>query len=41
MAETVKEGIGVGRLHVLNRDERVDGILVQLPLPPQIDERKR
>jgi methylenetetrahydrofolate dehydrogenase (NADP+)/methenyltetrahydrofolate cyclohydrolase len=24
----------------LNRDERVDGILVQLPLPPQIDEKK-
>jgi methylenetetrahydrofolate dehydrogenase (NADP+) / methenyltetrahydrofolate cyclohydrolase len=24
----------------LNGDERVDGILVQLPLPPQIDERK-
>ena len=24
----------------LNADERVDGILVQLPLPPQIDERK-
>jgi len=27
----------VGRL---NEDERVDGILVQLPLPPQIDEKK-
>jgi methylenetetrahydrofolate dehydrogenase (NADP+) / methenyltetrahydrofolate cyclohydrolase len=27
----------VGRL---NGDERVDGILVQLPLPPQIDERR-
>ncbi|HMG47141.1 MAG TPA: bifunctional methylenetetrahydrofolate dehydrogenase/methenyltetrahydrofolate cyclohydrolase FolD [Allosphingosinicella sp.] len=24
----------------LNADERVDGILVQLPLPPQVDERK-
>ena len=24
----------------LNADERVDGILVQLPLPPQIDERR-
>ena len=24
----------------LNADDRVDGILVQLPLPPQIDERK-
>ena len=24
----------------LNRDDRVDGILVQLPLPPQIDARK-
>ncbi|HWE71875.1 MAG TPA: bifunctional methylenetetrahydrofolate dehydrogenase/methenyltetrahydrofolate cyclohydrolase FolD [Stellaceae bacterium] len=24
----------------LNRDERVDGILVQLPLPPQIDRRR-
>ena len=24
----------------LGRDEKVDGILVQLPLPPQIDERK-
>jgi methylenetetrahydrofolate dehydrogenase (NADP+) / methenyltetrahydrofolate cyclohydrolase len=24
----------------LNRDERIDGILVQLPLPPQIDARR-
>jgi methylenetetrahydrofolate dehydrogenase (NADP+) / methenyltetrahydrofolate cyclohydrolase len=27
-------------VEALNRDENVDGILVQLPLPPQIDERK-
>ena len=24
----------------LNRDERIDGILVQLPLPPQIDSKR-
>jgi methylenetetrahydrofolate dehydrogenase (NADP+) / methenyltetrahydrofolate cyclohydrolase len=38
------EGVGEAELLALvdqlNRDERVDGILVQLPLPPQIDERK-
>ena len=27
-------------VRTLNEDEAVDGILVQLPLPPQIDERK-
>lgn len=27
-------------VETLNRDERIDGILVQLPLPPQIDQRK-
>ena len=27
-------------IHRLNADEAVDGILVQLPLPPQIDEKK-
>jgi methylenetetrahydrofolate dehydrogenase (NADP+) / methenyltetrahydrofolate cyclohydrolase len=27
-------------VETLGRDENVDGILVQLPLPPQIDERK-
>jgi methylenetetrahydrofolate dehydrogenase (NADP+)/methenyltetrahydrofolate cyclohydrolase len=27
----------IGEIAVLNADERVDGILVQLPLPPQID----
>jgi len=29
----------VGLVHSLNRDERVDGILVQLPLPAHIDDK--
>ena len=29
----------VGLVHSLNRDERVDGILVQLPLPDHIDDK--
>ena len=28
------------RVHALNEDDGVDGILVQLPLPGQIDEKK-
>jgi methylenetetrahydrofolate dehydrogenase (NADP+)/methenyltetrahydrofolate cyclohydrolase len=30
----------LGLVHSLNADSRVDGILVQLPLPKQIDEKK-
>jgi methylenetetrahydrofolate dehydrogenase (NADP+)/methenyltetrahydrofolate cyclohydrolase len=28
----------IARIHALNADERIHGILVQLPLPPQLDE---
>ncbi|HEY3910176.1 MAG TPA: bifunctional methylenetetrahydrofolate dehydrogenase/methenyltetrahydrofolate cyclohydrolase FolD [Stellaceae bacterium] len=31
------EAMLIGEIGALNRDDRVDGILVQLPLPPQID----
>ncbi|HEY1298923.1 MAG TPA: bifunctional methylenetetrahydrofolate dehydrogenase/methenyltetrahydrofolate cyclohydrolase FolD [Stellaceae bacterium] len=30
----------IAEIEALNADERVDGILVQLPLPPQIDTRR-
>lgn len=29
----------IGQVQLLNRDPTVDGVLVQLPLPPSIDER--
>lgn len=35
---TTTEDALLGLVRQLNADERVDGILVQLPLPPQIDE---
>src|SRR6266567_2625320 len=28
------------RLALLNQDEEIDGVLVQLPLPPQLDEAR-
>lgn len=36
-ADTTQDGL-LAVLNELNRDEGVDGILVQLPLPPQIDD---
>jgi len=38
-AETSEETL-LGLIRQLNQDERIDGILVQLPLPSHIDERK-
>jgi methylenetetrahydrofolate dehydrogenase (NADP+) / methenyltetrahydrofolate cyclohydrolase len=37
---TITESELLGIVDRLNRDEEVDGILVQLPLPPQIEEKK-
>lgn len=34
----ITEEVLNGEIDVLNRDERVDGIIVQLPLPPQINK---
>src|SRR5215831_1926912 len=36
-ADTTQDGL-LALLNELNRDEGVDGILVQLPMPPQIDD---
>jgi methylenetetrahydrofolate dehydrogenase (NADP+)/methenyltetrahydrofolate cyclohydrolase len=38
--ERVSEGELLEHLHTLNRQPEIDGILVQLPLPNHIDERK-
>jgi methylenetetrahydrofolate dehydrogenase (NADP+)/methenyltetrahydrofolate cyclohydrolase len=38
LAEDTPEAELLDLIHQLNADDRVDGILVQLPLPPQIDE---
>lgn len=38
--DTVSEDTLLKKIDELNADEDVDGILVQLPLPPQIDEKK-
>lgn len=37
--ETVSEASVIELIHALNDDDRIDGILVQLPLPKHIDER--
>ena len=39
LAETTGQDALIALVESLNADERVDGILVQLPLPPQIDEK--
>lgn len=38
--ETVSEAALLGQIEALNKDEHVDGILVQLPLPKHIDDAK-
>jgi methylenetetrahydrofolate dehydrogenase (NADP+)/methenyltetrahydrofolate cyclohydrolase len=38
LGENIAQNDLLGEIARLNRDERVDGILVQLPLPPHIDE---
>ena len=38
--DTISEEALLNRIHTLNNDESVDGILVQLPLPKQINEQK-
>jgi phosphoribosylamine---glycine ligase len=40
MPETVSEEVLLEMIDTLNRDESVDGILVQLPLPKHINEKK-
>ena len=40
LPDTIGEAELIGLVERLNADDRVDGILVQLPLPPQIDEKK-
>src|ERR1700676_155176 len=37
---TITEGALLGLIGKLNADDRVDGILVQLPLPPHIDRQR-
>ncbi len=39
-AEDLSEAELLGEIETLNRDETIDGILVQLPLPPHIDTAK-
>ena len=36
----LKEDVLLNKIKELNKDEKVSGILVQLPLPKQIDKRK-
>lgn len=38
--ETVNEQALIARIHALNTDDTVDGILVQLPLPSPLDSRR-
>jgi methylenetetrahydrofolate dehydrogenase (NADP+)/methenyltetrahydrofolate cyclohydrolase len=40
MPASTSEATLLGRIHELNADPTVHGILVQLPLPPQIDTRR-
>lgn len=40
LEETVTEAALIGAIEALNNDADVDGILVQLPLPKQIDDEK-
>jgi methylenetetrahydrofolate dehydrogenase (NADP+) / methenyltetrahydrofolate cyclohydrolase len=40
LPDTVSEAELLELVETLNRDERVDGILVQLPLPPQVDSAR-
>jgi methylenetetrahydrofolate dehydrogenase (NADP+)/methenyltetrahydrofolate cyclohydrolase len=38
--DSVPEEILLGKVHSLNEDKSIDGFIVQLPLPPHIDELK-
>jgi methylenetetrahydrofolate dehydrogenase (NADP+)/methenyltetrahydrofolate cyclohydrolase len=38
--DSVPEDILLGKVHSLNDDKSIDGFIVQLPLPPHIDELK-
>jgi methylenetetrahydrofolate dehydrogenase (NADP+) / methenyltetrahydrofolate cyclohydrolase len=40
LEETIAEEILLQQIDQLNRDEAIDGILVQLPLPKHVDEQK-
>src|SRR4051812_34875178 len=40
LPESTSEAELLAHIERLNRDDEVDGILVQLPLPPQIDVKK-
>jgi len=37
---TITEDDFLHRVAVLNQDDEIDGVLVQLPLPPQLDEAR-
>ena len=38
--DTVEEKVILDKIHDLNKDDAVSGILVQLPLPKHIDKKK-
>lgn len=38
--DSVSEEILLGKVQALNEDKSIDGFIVQLPLPPQIDDLK-
>lgn len=38
--DTLSEAELLARIHILNQDQKIDGILVQLPLPPHMDSHK-
>ena len=38
--DSVPEDILLAKVHALNEDKSIDGFIVQLPLPPHIDEQK-
>lgn len=40
MSNTTTEVELLNKIHELNNDDDIDGFIVQLPLPPQIDEQK-
>ena len=40
LPDTVSEAELLGKIHELNNDDKVNGVLVQLPVPKHISERK-